>query len=86
MGKAQGCSRRGGTKLQATVASTAVLIGVFIGATCKIRDGRENENYSALRQTLMSAPIMSLVQDKLKLTNSDPRVRLLTSRGKATVQ
>lgn len=56
MGKAQGCRRRGGTKLEATVASTAVLIGVFIGATCKIRDGRENENYSALRQNFNERP------------------------------
>jgi len=58
MGKAQGCRRRGGTKLKATVASTAVLIGVFIGATCEIRDGRENEkkNYSALRQNFNERP------------------------------
>ena len=80
MGKAQGCCRRGQTKLKATVASRAVLVAVFIGATCKIRDGRENKKKIIGRcaKTLMSAPIMSLVQDKLKQTNSDPRVCLLT--------
>ena len=80
VGKAQGRRRREGSKLKATVASTAVLIGVFIGVTWKIRDGRENKKKIIRRcaKTSMSAPIMSLVQDRLKQTNSDPRVCLLT--------